>query len=184
MDDIEDEEEVVKPKLTENEKKNLKYQVNKNFQEFHETKQENKNRNKKIKKAQENIRQSEYFKDLRNQFSEAPEEINPFGNTETEKYHREREEREIENFVREKPSKRALKELKKKEQRVEDISSISREYKNMSKLLKDKDQREFLDSMKYDGSQNASRGFTGKKRGRGDNKFSKGPSRGFKKQKY
>ena len=55
-------------------KKNMKYQVKKNFQEFFETSEDNKKRQKKLLKQKERIKNSEYYTSLKEEFSEQPKE--------------------------------------------------------------------------------------------------------------
>ena len=53
----------------------MKYQVQKNFQEFFETNDDNKTRQKKLNKLKEKIQNSEYYSNLREEFSENPKEF-------------------------------------------------------------------------------------------------------------
>ena len=55
-------------------KNNLKYKVKKDFQEFFETKEDNKKRQKKITKLKEKIKDSEYYKSLKEDFTDKPTE--------------------------------------------------------------------------------------------------------------
>ena len=52
----------------------MKYKVKKNFQEFFETNEDNKKRQKKITKLKEKIRNSEMYTDLRDEFTDKPKE--------------------------------------------------------------------------------------------------------------
>lgn len=52
----------------------MKYKVKKNFQEFFETTEDNKKRQKKISKLKEKIKNSEYYNNLREEFTDNPKE--------------------------------------------------------------------------------------------------------------
>jgi hypothetical protein len=179
MDDLEDEEEVaVKPMLNEKEKKKVKYEVQKNFQEFYETNTDNKKRMKKVEKLKDKVRNSEYYNDLKRQFSENPDEINPYG-SKRDQYLKEMEDYEVDNFRRVKVSKKDLKFLGKKDREFDDFTRIEKDFKNFNRVLKEDEKKEFMDQMKFDSSKKAlSGGFLNKKRSNGG-KFNKS----FKKHK-
>jgi hypothetical protein len=63
--------------LNEEEKKKIKYKVQKNMQEFFETSTDNKKRKNKIQKIKEKINNSEFFHEMKQKFSDAPTEIAP-----------------------------------------------------------------------------------------------------------
>ena len=167
----------------ENEKKKLKYKVQKNFSEFFETKDENKARHKKILKMKEKIRGSEYYNELKDSFMETPKEIHS-KNTEYEKFMTQVEDYENENFTRVKINKREMKMIKKKDKKDNDFDDIGKEFKNFDRILKNETEEEFHDEnkflgMKRMGSGPSGRGDRGRGRGRGDRgRGDRGRSRG------
>jgi len=52
----------------------MKYKVKKNFQEFFETNEDNKKRQKKLSKLKEKIKNSEYYNNLKEEFTDNPKE--------------------------------------------------------------------------------------------------------------
>jgi hypothetical protein len=57
----------------------MKYKVNKNFQEFFETSDDIKKRQKKITKLKEKIKNSDYYNSLKEEFTDAPKEYKSEG---------------------------------------------------------------------------------------------------------
>lgn len=53
----------------------MKYKVKKNFQEFFETTDDNKKRQKKLSKLKEKIQNSEYYNSLKDEFTDKPKEF-------------------------------------------------------------------------------------------------------------
>lgn len=80
--DISDNEEEMEENRNEQEKESKKlkkaqqkYKIKKNIQEFYETNEDNKKRQKKINKMKDKIRNSEFYNDLKDEFSENPKEF-------------------------------------------------------------------------------------------------------------
>ena len=128
-----DEEEEVESE-GEAEKKKAKYKVQRDFQEFFETTTDSKKRKKQIEKIKDKVRNSEMFKEIREQFNDTPNEINN-QNTEYDKFMKEVEDYEDDHFTRVKVPKRELKKIKKLDRKDNDFSDIGREFKNLENLL-------------------------------------------------
>lgn len=70
-----EDEEDENQKTLNSKKKSIKYKVENNFTDFYETKNEDKLRKSKIDKLKKKIRESEMYKNLKNETSEAPIEF-------------------------------------------------------------------------------------------------------------
>lgn len=145
-------------------KKKLKYKVQKNFQEFFETTEENKSRHKKIQKMKEKIRNSEYYKELKDSFMETPKEIQSH-NSEYQKFMNQVEDYENDNFTRVKISKRELKMIKKKDKKDNDFDDIGKEFKNFDRILRNETEEEFNEEKKFLNSKRMSSSYRGDSRG-------------------
>jgi len=148
MDDEQDELE--EQKLQE-EKKKIKYKVQKNFQEFFETKNDNKKRQRKIEKTKEKIRKSEFFNELREEYNENPMEVKMF-DTEMDKLQKEVDDYETEHMVRIKIPKRELQKIRKKDREISDFSTIEKDFKNFDRILRQDNEDELLEEMKFNSS--------------------------------
>jgi hypothetical protein len=132
----------------EKDKNKIKYKVKKDTMEFFETTRENKNRKKKLEKANEKIRNSEYLKKLKEDFSNNPNEINSY-NTHYEKALKEVEDYENEHFQLVKIPKREQKRLRKLDRETDDIANISKEYKQINKILFNDEHEEYEQQNKF-----------------------------------
>jgi U3 small nucleolar ribonucleoprotein protein LCP5 len=152
----------LRPRILENEEENeenenqeeekldrkSKYKVQKNFQEFFETSNENKKRHKKIEKMKAKVKNSEVYKEIRDQFNENPTEINNY-DTEYSKFMKEIEDYEDDHFTRIKVPKGELKKLKKLDRKENDFSDVGREFKNLDAILNQDDKDQYEDEMKF-----------------------------------
>lgn len=174
---LEDEEEEEAEKVDEEEKKKMKYQVNKNLQEFFETTDENKNRLKKIQKMKEKMKNSEIYQELKEQFNDAPMEVTT-DNTEYDKLMRAVEEYEEENFRTLKISKRDIKTVKKQDRLNDDFANIGKEFKHLDNILLHDEREELNAEKKFLGAKRAINEAMNKA---GSNSKFKGNSKGNKK---
>ena len=108
-------------------KKQAKYEVKKNFQEFFETTTENKSRKKQIEKAREKVRNSEMYIEIREQFNDTSREINNY-DSQYSKFMKEVEDYEDDHFTRVKVPKREMKKIKKLDRKDNDFSDIGKEF--------------------------------------------------------
>jgi U3 small nucleolar ribonucleoprotein protein LCP5 len=139
--DNEDDEE-------EEEKQQVKYKVQRDFQNFFETNDENRKRKKQIEKVKEKVRNSEMYKEIREQFNDAPKEINPY-DSEYSKFMKQVEEYEENNFTRLKVPKRELKKLKKLDRKQNDLADFGREFKNLENILNHDNKEEYQNQVKF-----------------------------------
>ena len=132
----------------EEEKQKVKYKVQRDFHEFFETTEENKSRKKQIEKVKDKVRNSEMYKEIREQFNDAPKEVNPF-DSEYSKFMKEVEDYEENNFTRVKVPKRELKKLRKMDRKNNDLTDFGREFKNLENILHQEEKEEHQNQVKF-----------------------------------
>jgi U3 small nucleolar ribonucleoprotein protein LCP5 len=180
LEQEEDEEEVEalqEKKLDD--KKKMKYAVNKRMNEFFETKNENKQRINKIEKMKEKNKNSEAYRALRSEFSEMPEEING-AYTEYDKARQAMEEYEDDHFINIKISKKDKKKMNKMQIQDNDFTNIGKEFKNLGSILNHEAEEEVEREKKFLGSKRA---FSGNNRNQTPNKRNGNFSQNSKKNK-
>ena len=145
--DVDDEEDEV---LEKEENKKLKYQAKRNITEFFETTTDNKKRKKQILKTKEKIKNSETYKELHQQFSDAPLEINPY-TSQLDKTMKEVEKYEEDNFIRVQMPKRQIKMLKKIDRKNDDLTNFGNDFKGFESVLNYEKKQEVDNETKFVG---------------------------------
>jgi len=106
--------------------------------DFYETKAEQKNRKRQIERAKEKIRNSEMMRDLKNELSDKPINYDNNTNSYLNKYMKEVEQYEKDHFVNITVPKKVIKQLKRKDNNVDDLYKLDSNLKILSNTLNDK----------------------------------------------
>ena len=110
---------------------------NKNI-DFYEKKEDKIKRRRQLNRDKEKIRNSEMMRNLREEMSENPVNIDNNSNSYLNRYMKEVEEYENEHLVRVTVPKKMIKQLKKKDNNVDDLYKIDTNLKLISNVLDDK----------------------------------------------
>ena len=105
--------------------------------DFYETKAEQKNRKRQIERSKEKIRNSEMMRNLREEMSDKPINYDNNSNSYLNKYMKDIEKYENDHFVNITVPKKVIKQLKKKDNNVEDLYKIDSNLKILSNTLND-----------------------------------------------
>jgi hypothetical protein len=105
--------------------------------DFYETKTEQRNRKRQIERGKEKIRNSEMMRNLKNEMSDKPMSFDNNSNSYFNKYMKEVEEYEKDHFVNITVPKKVIKQLKRKDENVDDLYKIDSELKILSNTLND-----------------------------------------------
>ena len=103
--------------------------------DFYETKTEQRNRKRQIERGKEKIRNSEMMRNLKNEMSDKPMSFDNNSNSYFNKYMKEVEEYEKDHFVNITVPKKVIKQLKRKDENVDDLYKIDSELKILSNTL-------------------------------------------------
>ena len=105
--------------------------------DFYETKAEQRNRKRQIERGKEKIRNSEMMRNLKNEMSDKPISFDNSSNSYLNKYMKEVEDYEKEHFVNITVPKKIIKQLKRKDNNVDDLYNIDSNLKLLSNTLND-----------------------------------------------
>ena len=145
----EDEEESEDDNLNKSKNKNKKNKMNTYMEkselyklknkdvDFYETKAEKRNRKRQIERGKEKIRNSEMMRDLKNEMSDKPINFDNNSNSYLNKYMKEVEQYEREHFVNITVPKKVIKQLKRKDNNVDDLYKLDSNLKILSNTLND-----------------------------------------------
>lgn len=134
-DEDADEDNLEKEEKTVEEGK-PKYKPSKQYFDFYENKDETNKRKKDIEKAKDKLRNSEYLNELRNEYSDKPEEIgDDFSKTHEGKYLKEVDKYERDYMTNVLVNKKYLKSLRKKDKKENDLNEITNELKHLSTII-------------------------------------------------
>ena len=142
------ESEEKEEKITKKEKEKKKkiyldksniYKIKNENIDFYENKEEKKKRRRQLDRDKEKIRNSELMRNLREEMSDNPKLYDNNSNSYLNKYMKEIEEYEKEHFVNITVPKKIIKQLKKKDNNVDDLYKIDTQLKLLSSSLNDKD---------------------------------------------
>ena len=103
--------------------------------DFYETKAEQKNRKRQIERGKEKIRNSEMMRSLREEMSDKPTNYDNNSNSYLNKYMKQVEKYEKAHFVNITVPKKLIKQLKRKDNNVEDLYKIDSDLKILSNTL-------------------------------------------------
>ena len=115
--------------------------------DFYETKAEQKNRKRQLERGKEKIRNSEMMRDLKNEISDKPINFDNNSNSYLNKYMKEVEKYEKDHFVNITVPKKIIKQLKRKDDNVDDLYKLDTNLKILSNTLNDnydKNKKKFL----------------------------------------
>ena len=137
-----DEEKINKNKTKKNKMKTYMektelYKLKNKDVDFYETKAEQKNRKRQLERAKEKIRNSEMMRDLKNELSDKPINYDNNTNSYLNKYMKEVEQYEKEHFVNITVPKKVIKQLKRKDNNVDDLYKLDSNLKILSNTLND-----------------------------------------------
>ena len=105
--------------------------------DFYETKAEQRNRKRQIERGKEKIRNSEMMRNLKNEMSDKPTSFDNNTNSYLNKYMKEVDEYEREHFVNITVPKKVIKQLKRRDNNVDDLYKIDSNLKILSNTLND-----------------------------------------------
>ena len=105
--------------------------------DFYETKAEQKNRKRQLERGKEKIRNSEMMQDLKNEISDKPINFDNSSNSYLNKYMKEVEKYEKDHFVNITVPKKVIKQLKRKDNNVDDLYKLDSNLKILSNTLND-----------------------------------------------
>ena len=105
--------------------------------DFYETKAEQKNRKRQIERGKEKIRNSEMMRNLKNEISDKPINFDNNSDSYLNKYMKEVEKYEKEHFVNITVPKKVIKQLKRKDNNVDDLYKLDSNLKILSNTLND-----------------------------------------------
>ena len=105
--------------------------------DFYETKAEQRNRKRQIERGKEKIRNSEMMQDLKNELSDKPINYDNNSNSYLNKYMKEVEQYEKDHFVNITVPKKVIKQLKRKDNNVDDLYKLDSNLKIISNTLND-----------------------------------------------
>ena len=144
-DEEENSEEEIEKKAKKKEKKKKiymdkseLYKVKNENIDFYENKKEKKNRRRQQERDKEKIRNSETMRNLREEMSDNPTMFDNDRNSYLNKYMKEIEKYENDHFVNITVPKKVIKQLKKKDNNVDDLYKIDTNLKILSSTLYDK----------------------------------------------
>ena len=141
----ESEDENLKKKENKNKKNKMKtymekselYKLKNKDVDFYETKAEQRNRKRQIERGKEKIRNSEMMINLKNEMSDKPINYDNNSNSYLNKYMKEIEQYEREHFVNITVPKKVIKQLKRKDNNVDDLYKLDSNLKILSNTLND-----------------------------------------------
>jgi hypothetical protein len=105
--------------------------------DFYETKAEQRNRKRQLERGKEKIRNSEMMQDLKNEISDKPINFDNSSNSYLNKYMKEVEKYEKDHFVNITVPKKVIKQLKRKDNNVDDLYKLDSNLKILSNTLND-----------------------------------------------
>ena len=143
------------------------YKVKSENFDFYENKEDKKRRRRQLDRDKEKIRNSEMMRNLREEMSDNPISYDNGSNSYYNKYMKEVEEYEKEHFVNITVPKKVIKQLKKKDNNIDDLSKIDTELKILSNTLNEKNSYNYgksKDKYKNKSSTKKSKNFLNKKR--------------------
>jgi hypothetical protein len=112
-----------------------KYQANKSYFDFTETKTEKKERQKKLEKAKQKLKDTEFYNEMLDEMDDRPEEFKGENDTHYGRYMKEVEKYEEDMLHKVNISKKKIKQLKKKDKQNDDINNFTSELKNIEKVI-------------------------------------------------
>ena len=139
------------------------YKVKTENIDFYENKEEKKLRRRQLERDKEKIRNSEMMRNLREEMSDNPKYIDNNNNSYLNKYMKEVEEYEREHMTNISIPKKVIKQLKKKDNNVEDLYKLDTNLKILSNTLNEK-KNVNKSKEKYNKINKKSKGFLNKKR--------------------
>ena len=142
----EEEEEEKEEKINKNIKKKKKiymdksekYKIKSENIDFYENKEDKKKRRRQLDRDKEKIRNSEMMRNLREEMSDNPTLFDNNSNSYLNKYMKEVEKYENEHFVNITVPKKVIKQLKKKDNNVDDLLKIDTNLKLLSNTINEK----------------------------------------------
>ena len=105
--------------------------------DFYEAKAEQKNRKRQIERGKEKIRNSEMMRNLKNEISDKPINFDNNSDSYLNKYMKEVEKYEKDHFVNITVPKKVIKQLKRKDNNVDDLYKLDSNLKILSNTLND-----------------------------------------------
>ena len=139
------------------------YKVKSENIDFYENKEDKKKRRRQLDRDKEKIRNSEMMKNLREEMSDNPINYDNNRNSYYNKYMKEVEEYEKEHFINITVPKKVIKQLKKKDNNIDDLSKIDTDLKILSNTLNEKNNYG-KSKEKYNSNSKRSKSFLNKKR--------------------
>ena len=139
------------------------YKVKSENIDFYENKEDKKKRRRQLDRDKEKIRNSEMMRNLREEMSDNPINYDNNRNSYYNKYMKEIEEYEKEHFVNITVPKKVIKQLKKKDNNIDDLSKIDTDLKILSNTLNEKNNYG-KSKEKYNLNSKKSKSFLNKKR--------------------
>ena len=127
---------IKKKKLTYLDKSEVYKVKSENF-DFYDDKEEKKKRKRQLIRDKEKIRNSEMIRNLKNEMSDNPINFDNNSNSYYNKYMKEKEEYEKEHFVNITVPKKVIKQLKRKDNNVEDLYKLDTDLKILSNTIND-----------------------------------------------
>lgn len=116
---------------------NNKFKINKLNMHFNETNNEKVKRRKDIEKNKEKLKNSELYNELINEISERPEEIgDDYSKSNLGKYLKEVDNYERDMMTRVFVGKKKIKQLNKKDKKIEDLGNFNSELKHLDSIFK------------------------------------------------
>jgi hypothetical protein len=141
------------------------YKIKSENIDFYENKEDKKKRRRQIERDKEKIRNSEMMRSLREEMSDNPINYDNGSNSYYNKYMKEIEDYEKEHFVNITVPKKVIKQLKKKDNNIDDLSKIDTDLKILSNTLNEKNSYNYGKSKdKYKINTKKSKSFLNKKR--------------------
>ena len=163
----EDEKNEEKPKKKKKKQiyldKSEVYKIKSENIDFYENKEDKKKRRRQLDRDKEKIRNSEMMRNLREEMSDNPINYDNNRNSYYNKYMKEIEEYEKEHFVNITVPKKVIKQLKKKDNNIDDLSKIDTDLKILSNTLNEKNNYG-KSKEKYNLNSKKSKSFLNKKR--------------------
>ena len=118
--------------------KNEKYKIKSENIDFYENKEDKKKRRRQLDRDKEKIRNSEMMRNLREEMSDNPTLYDNNSNSYLNKYMKEVEKYENDHFVNITVPKKVIKQLKKKDNNVDDLLKIDTNLKLLSNTINEK----------------------------------------------
>lgn len=115
--------------------KSAKFKVNKRYMDYHETTSDRKKNKKKFDKTREDMKSTEYYQELKEEFTNEPTEVRGYENTHYERFMREKEEYEDTYMTKVTVSKKQKKMLRRKDKKNEAIDNFGSDFRQLERMF-------------------------------------------------